>query len=137
MNLKIRIEYSRNSLEKEQDIKLLKEILRRNGISMFETDTLAGELTYVLKGNEQRIHQKMSRSAGAKPKTNRLKIQTILEIEEKYKGMPKEKEKALAEVGLKLRNYQLIKKDICTCYGTLQQAIEQGYRYFVRTQKTK
>ena len=90
-----------------------------------------------MRGKEEKIRDKMTRSAGAKSKTQDLKIQSILEIEEKYKGMPKEKEAALAACGVKLRNYQLIKKDICSHYGTLQQAMQQGYLYFVRTKKTK
>ena len=38
MDLKLRIQYSKNNGKQTQDIKLLKEILRRNGISMIQTD---------------------------------------------------------------------------------------------------
>lgn len=137
MDLKLRIQYSKNNGKQTQDIKLLKEILRRNGISMTQTDSISGEIAYRLRGKEEKIRDKMTRSAGAKSKTQDLKIQTILEIEEKYKGMPTEKEAALTACGVKLRNYQLIKKDICSRYGTLQQAIQQGHLYFVRTKETK
>ena len=64
-------------------------------------------------------------------------IKKILEIEEKYKRMPKEKEEALAACGVQLRNYQEIKKNICDCYGDLQRAIQCGHIYFVRVRKTK
>lgn len=96
-----------------------------------------GEEIYTIRGQKQKIRQKMSRGAGAKPKTKDLKIKTVLDIEKKYRRMPVEKEEALAQVGLKLRRYQQIKKDIRDKYGSLENAIERGHIYFVTPEKTK
>lgn len=137
MNLKIRIECSKHDWEKQEEIQLLKEVLKRCGISMTQTDSISGEMAYKLRGKEEKIWDKMTRGAGARATTKQLKIATILEIEEKYKGMPKEKEAALAACEVKLRNYQLIKRNICDCYGDLEKAIRRGHIYFVRVKKTK
>lgn len=135
MNLKIRIECSKHDWEKQEEIQLLKEVLKRCGISMTQTDSISGEIAYKLRGKEEKIWDKMTRGAGARATTKQLKIATILEIEEKYKGMPKEKEAALAVCGVKLRSYQLIKRNICDYYGDLEKAIRCGHIYFVRVKK--
>lgn len=131
MVLKIKIEAPKDDVKIEQDIQLLKQVLQRNGITMRHVERRFGEEIYTIRGQEQKIRQKMSRGAGAKPKTKDLKIETVLDIEKKYRRMPVEKEEALAQVGLKLRRYQQIKKDIRDKYDSLENAIERGYIYFV------
>lgn len=123
MNLEIKIEAPKDDMEIERDIQFLRQVLRRNGVTMRHVERRLGEEIYTIRGDEKKIRQKMSRGAGAKPKTKDLKIQTVLNIEKKYIRMPVEKEEALAQVGLKLRRYQQIKKDIRDEYDSLENAI--------------
>lgn len=135
MNLEIKIEAPKDDMEIERDIQFLRQVLRRNGVTMRHVERRLGEEIYTIRGDEKKIRQKMSRGAGAKPKTKDLKIQTVLNIEKKYIRMPVEKEEALAQVGLKLRRYQQIKKDIRDEYDSLENAIERGHIYFVSPKK--
>lgn len=135
MRLEIRIQMEKDDEKTKQDIQYLKNILKRNGVSMIRIERRMGEEIYRIKGDEDTIRKKMSRGAGAKPKTANLKIQDIINIEEKLKGKPAEKEEALAKVGLKIRRYQQIKKDICDRYGSLEQAVANGHIYFVSPKK--
>lgn len=137
MVLKIKIEASSDDVKIERDIQLLKQVLKRNGMMMRYVERRFGEEIYTIRGQEEKIKQKMSRGAGAKPKTKDLKIETVLDIEKKYRRRPAEKEEALAQVGLKIRRYQQIKKDIRDKYGSLENAIERGHIYFVTPEKTK
>lgn len=131
MNLKIKIELDRNNEEAKKDIELMQKILRKNGVNMFHIERMGGEEIYRIRGNEERIAKKMSRGAGAKPKTLHLKIETILEIEKSYYRKPKEKAAALQQYGIGVRRYQQIKKKICDVFGSLEQAIQYDYIYFV------
>ena len=137
MNLIIKIENPKEDRNTPDDIQMLKEILKRSGVTMRAEDSFGSKSVYRLRGREEKIWEKLTRGAGARSTTKNIPIKKILEIEEKYKRMPKEKEAALAACGVQLRNYQEIKKNICDCYGDLQKAMQCGHIYFVRVRKTK
>ena len=106
MNLIIKIENPKEDRNTPDDIQMLKEILKRSGVTMRAEDSFGSKSVYRLRGREEKIWEKLTRGAGARATTKNIPIKKILEIEEKYKRMPKEKEAALAACGVQLRNYQ-------------------------------
>ena len=131
MKLRISIDLGRDEVSTKEDIKLLEKILRKSGVRMVHIDRMMGQEVYSLYGNEEKIEKTLSRGAGAKSNTSNLKIETILELEKMYYRKPEEKAAALQEYGIGVRRYQQIKKAICDRYGSLGQAIQKGYEYFV------
>lgn len=131
MDLKIRITKDKNDYQMKEDIELLKNILKRNGITMRLQQHIGGEDTYTLRGRKEYIAKKISRGAGAKSKTTNIKIETIIQMEKECYRNPTERDKVLKQLGIGYRRYLQIKKAICAGYGSLDEAIRQGHIYFV------
>ena len=45
--------------------------------------------------------------------------------------MRKDRKAALQKIGIGERRYEQIKKAICAVYGSLEEAVQEGYRCFV------
>lgn len=131
MKLKIKVIGRKNDPEVQESVKILKNVLRKCGISVVSASGLANEEVLSLTIDKETVAQKMKRGGGAKPKTAKVKIETILEIEKKYYRKPQEREAAFRELGIGVRRYQQIKKEICAVFGSLEQAIQHDYIYFM------
>ena len=131
MNLKFRMVRAENAYQAREDLELLKKVLSRNGISLIRQQGFGGEDIYTFNGSPEQIAKKMSRGAGAKSKTKHVEIETIVQMEKECRRKPKERKAALQKIGIGERRYEQIKKAICAVYGSLEEAVQQGYRWFV------
>ena len=82
MNLIIKIENPKEDRNTPDDIQMLKEILKRSGVTMRAEDSFGSKSVYRLRGREEKIWEKLTRGAGARATTKNIPIKKILEIEE-------------------------------------------------------
>ena len=74
MNLIIKIENPKEDRNTPDDIQMLKEILKRSGVTMRAEDSFGSKSVYRLRGREEKIWEKLTRGAGARATTKNIPI---------------------------------------------------------------